>query len=48
MVCFTCKGDVKKSTITYMTEVNSCYIIIKNVPCTKCNNCFDLLHGTSI
>ena len=39
MVCFTCKGDVKKSTTTYMTEVNSCYIIIKNVPCTKCSQC---------
>mgnify|MGYP000005071311 CR=1 FL=1 len=39
MVCFTCKGDVKKSTTTYMTEINSCYIIIKNVPCTKCSQC---------
>ena len=31
MTCFLCKGDVEKSTTTYMTEYNSCYIIIKNV-----------------
>ena len=39
MTCFLCKGDVEKSTTTYMTEYNSCYIIIKNVPCTKCTQC---------
>lgn len=39
MVCFTCKGNVEKSTTTYMTEVNNCYIIIKNVPCKKCSQC---------
>ena len=36
MTCFSCRGDVEKSTTTYMTEYNGCYIIIKNVPCTKC------------
>ena len=36
MTCFTCKGNVEKSTTTYMTECDGCYIIIKNVPCTKC------------
>lgn len=27
------------STTTYMTTYNNCYIIIKNVPCKKCNQC---------
>ena len=39
MTCFLCKGNVEKSTTTYMTEYNECYIIIKNVPCTKCSQC---------
>lgn len=39
MNCFLCKGNVEKSTTTYMTEYNGCYIIIKNVPCTKCTQC---------
>ena len=39
MTCFYCKGDVEKSTTTYMTNYQNCYIIIKNVPCEKCTQC---------
>ena len=39
MNCYACKGDTQKSTTTYMTECNGCYIIIKNVPCSKCTQC---------
>ena len=49
MTCFLCKGDVEKSTTTYMTEYNSCYIIIKNVPCTKCTQCGEeFLNGVTL
>lgn len=49
MTCFLCKGDVEKSTTTYMTEYNGCYIIIKNVPCTKCTQCGEeFLHGVTL
>lgn len=39
MKCFLCKGNVTNSTTTYMTTHNNCYIIIKNVPCQKCEQC---------
>lgn len=39
MNCFLCKGTIEKSTTTYMTEYENCYIIIKNVPCKKCTQC---------
>ena len=49
MTCFLCKGDVEKSTTTYMTEYNGCYIIIKNVPCTKCTQCGEeFLNGITL
>ena len=49
MTCFSCKGDVEKSTTTYMTEYNVCYIIIKNVPCTKCTQCGEeYLNGATL
>ena len=49
MTCFLCKGDVEKSTTTYMTEYNGCYIIIKNVPCTKCTQCGEeFLNGVTL
>lgn len=49
MTCFACKGDIKKDTTTYMTEHNGCYIIIKNVPCTKCTQCGEeYLNGVTL
>lgn len=49
MTCFLCKGDLEKSTTTYMTDYNGCYIIIKNVPCTKCSQCGEVyLNGATI
>lgn len=49
MTCFTCKGNIQPSTTTYMTEHEGCYIIIKNVPCTKCTQCGEeYLNGTTL
>lgn len=39
MKCFLCKSDMTAATTTYMTTYNNCYIIIKNVPCSKCDQC---------
>lgn len=49
MTCFACKGNVEKSTTTYMTECDGSYIIIKNVPCTKCTQCGEeYLNGVTL
>ena len=49
MTCFMCKGNVTKNTTSYMTECNDCYIIIKNVPCTKCTQCGEeYLNGVTL
>ncbi|MEE0738173.1 MAG: type II toxin-antitoxin system MqsA family antitoxin [Lachnospiraceae bacterium] len=49
MMCFSCKGDVREATTTYMTEYNNCYIIIKNVPCKKCTQCGEeYLNGVTL
>ena len=49
MTCFTCKGDVEKTTTSYMTEYNGCFIIIKNVPCYKCTQCGEeYLNGVTL
>lgn len=39
MECYLCKGDMKPSTTAYMTAYGDCFIIIKNVPCLKCEQC---------
>lgn len=49
MTCFLCKGNIEKTTTTYMTEYNNCFIIIKNVPCTKCTQCGEeYLNGVTL
>lgn len=48
-MCFSCKGTVENSITSYMTEYNGCYIIIKNVPCTKCTQCGEeYLNGVTL
>lgn len=39
MNCFFCKGNMTDSVTTYMTELENCIVIIKNVPCLKCSQC---------
>lgn len=49
MNCFLCKGSMIESTTTYMTTYNDCYIIIKNVPCVKCEQCGeDYINGPTM
>ena len=49
MKCFLCKGDMNNSTTTYMTIYNNCFIIIKNVPCFKCDQCGEeFINGTTM
>ncbi|MCI8854353.1 MAG: type II toxin-antitoxin system MqsA family antitoxin [Lachnospiraceae bacterium] len=49
MTCLMCKGDVQKAITSYMTEYNGCYIIIKNVPCSKCMQCGEeYLNGVTL
>ena len=49
MTCFTCKGYMEKSLTTYMTECDGCFLIIKNVPCSKCTQCGEeYLNGVTL
>lgn len=49
MMCFSCKGSLIETTTTYMTSFDNCYVIIKNVPCTKCVQCGEeYLNGVTL
>jgi len=39
MNCFYCKGDMSESVTTHFTDLSTCMIIIKNVPCNVCMGC---------
>lgn len=39
MKCFFCKGELAPSTTTHVVTLDNCIIIVKNVPCTRCEQC---------
>ena len=49
MTCFFCKGEKENSFTIDVTDLGSCIIIVRGVPCYKCTQCgettFDLVVG---
>ena len=49
MKCFFCKGEKENSLTIDVTELGTCIVIIRGVPCYKCAQCgevtFDLTVG---
>lgn len=39
MTCFECKSEMKKSTTTYVKDLGNCLVIVRQVPCWKCESC---------
>jgi len=49
MTCFFCKGEKETSLTIDVTDLGSCIVIVRGVPCYKCTQCsevtFDLAVG---
>ena len=41
MSCFFCKGEMKNGVTNHVVNLDTCIIIIKNVPCNECAQCGD-------
>jgi len=39
MTCFMCKGAVEDKLAAFMTELDNCIVIVKNVPSQVCTQC---------
>lgn len=39
MDCFICKGATIKSVTTFVADLKSCLVIVRNVPCDECTQC---------
>jgi YgiT-type zinc finger domain-containing protein len=39
MKCIFCKGKITDGIATDVTDLTSCVIIVRNVPCHKCEQC---------
>ncbi|NDO69840.1 YgiT-type zinc finger protein [Schaedlerella arabinosiphila] len=38
-MCVYCGGSLQESTMDYVEKIDNYVIVIKNVPCKKCNQC---------
>ena len=36
MTCPLCKGEMKPGTTIHTVQLKNCVVVIKNVPCLKC------------
>ena len=49
MTCFFCKGEKESGFTIDVTDLGSCIVIVRGVPCYKCMQCgettFDLVVG---
>ena len=43
MTCFFCKGEMKPSTTIHTVQLKNCVVVIKNVPCLKCEQCGEVI-----
>ena len=39
MKCIFCKGNIADGVTTDVTDLESCVIVVRNVPCHKCVQC---------
>lgn len=44
MRCYTCGATAEKGTTTSVTDLGTCLVIVRNVPCYKCTECNEIFY----
>lgn len=44
MKCFKCVSNMQASFTTDVTDLGSCLVIVRNVPCFKCEECNEIFY----
>ena len=48
MTCIFCYGTLENGTTTHVTDINERAIIIRGVPCLKCNQCLEISYTGTV
>jgi len=48
MTCFFCNGSLENGTTTHVKDINERTIIIRGVPCLKCNQCLEISYTGTV
>lgn len=44
MMCVNCGAKAEKGFTTSVTDLESCLVIVRNVPCHKCTECYEIIY----
>ena len=48
MTCFFCKGKMEDGFTTDTTDLGTCVVVIRNVPCHKCKQCGEVSYTLDV
>jgi YgiT-type zinc finger domain-containing protein len=48
MYCIYCKGENNDNITTHVVKMKQCVIIIKDVPCSQCNQCGAIFYDNDV
>ena len=48
MNCISCGVTAYPGTTTDVTELGNCLVIVRNVPCYKCNECNEIIYTADV
>lgn len=48
MNCYLCKGAMTNSKTSYVVDLEKCIIVIRNVPCLKCEQCGEVAYTDEV
>ena len=48
MTCFVCKGNIKERTTTFMADLETCLVVIRNVPSLVCTQCGEVSYTDEV
>ena len=48
MNCLKCKGVMKSDFTTFTLDTGECCIVIRHVPCLKCNACGEVIYTAEV
>lgn len=48
MTCFVCKGNIEERTTTFMADLETCLVVIRNVPSLVCTQCGEVSYTDEV
>lgn len=48
MMCMACGAAAEKGLTTSVTDLGTCLVIVRNVPCYKCSECNEIIYTADV